>query len=78
MSQQLSVFRPQVRRKARSYAAYVIGFYTNRRKQFKWKGTIRTVITAFGKLWSQLRLGMELDAINARIQDISESLWTNS
>ena len=60
------------------FAAYVIGFYTNRRKQFKWKGTIRTVITAFDKLWSQLRLGMELDAINARIQDISESLWTNS
>ena len=50
----------------------------HRRKQFKWKGTIRTVITAFDKLWSQLRLGMELDAINARIQDISESLWTNS
>ena len=60
------------------YAADVIGFYTNGRKQFKRKGTLRRVITALDRLWSQLCLGMELDAINARIQDISESLWTNS
>ena len=59
------------------YAADVIGFYSNRRKQFKRKGTLRRVITALDRLWSQLCLGMELDAINARIQDISESLWIN-
>ena len=54
------------------YAIDVIGFYISRRKQFKRKGTVRRVITAFNRLWSQLRFGKELDAINARIEDISE------
>ena len=59
------------------YAADVIGFYSNRRKQYKRKGTLRRVIAAFDRLWSQLRLGMELDAINASIQAIPESLYVD-
>ena len=54
------------------YAIDVIGFYISRRKQFKMKEAIRRVITTFGRLWSQLCLGKELDAINARILDISK------
>ena len=54
------------------YAIDVIEFYISRRKQFKWNGAVRKVITAFDGLWSQLCLGKELDAINARILDFSE------
>ena len=35
-------------------------------------GTLRRVVTALPKLRSQLRLGVEMDRINSRLQDLSE------
>ena len=49
----------------------VIDFISGR-EQFRRRGTFRKVITGFDKLRFQLRLGGEMDEINARIEDLSK------
>ena len=50
----------------------VIDFFISGREQFRRRGTFRKVITGFDKLRSQLRLGGEMDQINARIEALSK------
>ena len=56
-------------------AVVVINLFINRKVHLKGnKGAFRRVVTAFNKIRSHLRLGVEMDRINARLQDLCERM----
>ena len=54
------------------YAVDVIDSFISGREQFRMRGAFRRLVTGFNKLRSQLRLGAEMDQINARILVLSK------